>query len=111
MQYRLSLLQAAGGIPQELVTPIMLALMFGVFYFFIIRPQSRRQKRQAEFEAELKRGQDIVTSSGIVGKVAKYDKDGGIITVETGKNVQLNFTVGSISRELTEAKFGSASDA
>ena len=84
----------------------MLALMFGVFYFFIIRPQSRRQKQQAEFESTLKRGDQVVTSSGVIGRVAKYDQDGGIITVETGKNVQLNFTVGSISRELTEAKFG-----
>ena len=106
MHYSPLFLQAAGGIPENLVTPIMLALMFGVFYFFIIRPQARRQKKQAEFEAEIKRGQPVVTSSGVIGKVAKYDKDAGVITVETGKNVQLNFTVGSISRELTEAKFG-----
>lgn len=99
-------LQAPGGIPEELVTPIMLALMFGVFYFFIIRPNSRRQKQQAEFETNLKRGDSVVTTSGIVGRVSRIDGDGGVITVETGKNVQLNFTPGSISRELTEAKFG-----
>ena len=110
MHARPLLLQAAGGIPESLVTPIMLALMFGVFYFFIIRPQSRRQKQQAAFEAALKRGQSVVTSSGIIGRVAKYDKEAGVITVETGKNVQLNFTVGSISRELTEAKLGDASE-
>lgn len=101
-------LQAAGGIPEQLVTPIMLALMFGVFYFFIIRPNSRRQKQQADFESSLKRGDSIVTSSGVIGKVSKLDVAGGVVTVETGKNVHLNFTVGSISRELTEAKFGAA---
>ena len=105
MHYDSMVLLQAGGIPENLVTPIMLALMFGVFYFFIIRPQSRRQKQQAEFESALKRGDQVVTSSGVIGRVAKYDADAGVITVESGKT-QLNFTVGSISRELTEAKFG-----
>ena len=99
----LALLQA---IPQSLVTPVMLALMFGVFYFFIIRPQARRQKQQEMFQQEVQRGDQVVMSSGIVGRVSKVDKDGGTVTVETGKGVYLDFTLGSISRDLTVAKFG-----
>ena len=101
------LLQAA--IPPNLVTPIMLALMFGVFYFFILRPQARRQRQQADFEAAVKKGDRVVTSSGIIGKVTRVDRDGGTVTLETGKNAYLEFTAGSVSRELTVAKFGDPS--
>ncbi len=103
MDTSLTLLQA---IPQSLVTPLMLLLMFGVFYFFIIRPQSRRQKQQDTFLANIKRGDQVVMSSGIVGRVSKIEKDTGIVTIETGKSVLLDFTLGSVSRELTASKFG-----
>ena len=94
------------AIPQSLVTPVMLVLMFGVFYLFIIRPQARRQKQQDTFQAAIKRGDQVVMSCGIVGRVVKVEKDSGLVGIETGKNVQLDFTLGSVSRELTVAKFG-----
>lgn len=96
----------AGGIPPNLVTPIMLALMFGVFYFFILRPQARRQREQSDFEAAVKKGDRVVTSSGIIGKITKVDREGGTVTLETGKNAYLELTAGSVSRDLTVAKFG-----
>ncbi len=97
-------------IPPNLVTPIMLVMMFGVFYLFILRPQTQRQKKQDLFQTSIKRGDRIVTSSGIVGRVSKIDAADGIVTVETGKNVYLDFTLGSVSRDLTVAKFGEASN-
>lgn len=93
-------------IPPNLITPIMLAMMFGVFYLFILRPQSQRQKKQDAFQANIKRGDNVVTSAGLVGRVSKLDKEGGVVTIETGKNVYLDFTLGSVSRDLTVAKFG-----
>ena len=98
------LLQAA--IPPNLVTPIMLALMFGVFYFFILRPQARRQRQQADFEAGVKKGDRVVTTSGIIGKVTKVDREAGTVTLETGRNVYLDFTAGAVSRDQTVAQFG-----
>ncbi len=98
-------------IPPNLVTPIMLVLMFGVFYLFILRPQTQRQKKQDAFQGAIKRGDRVVTSSGIVGRVSKLDKEEGIVTIETGKNVYLDFTLGSVSRDLTVAKFGEADNA
>lgn len=92
------------------ISLIMFALMFGVFYFFIIRPQSRRQKQQEEFQKSIKKGDPVVTSSGIVGRVNKIESAEGIVTIETGKGVFLDFTIGSISRDLTHAKYGSAKE-
>lgn len=64
----------------------MLILQFGaiiaVFYFLLIRPQSQARKRHAEILAQLKKGDDITTAGGIVGKVKDIKDDR--ITIESG---------------------------
>lgn len=58
------------GAGREGVTPfIPLILIFGVFYFLILRPQQKRQTEQKRFLAELKKGDMVVTQSGIIGTV------------------------------------------
>ena len=55
---------------------IPLILIFVIFYFFLIRPQQKRIKEHKSMVASLKRGDDVVTSGGIIGKVEKvYDDD------------------------------------
>ena len=55
---------------------IPLILIFVIFYFFLIRPQQKKIKDHKIMIAALKRGDDIVTSGGIVGKIEKiYDDD------------------------------------
>jgi preprotein translocase subunit YajC len=55
---------------------IPLILIFVIFYFFLIRPQQKKIKEHKAMVAALKRGDDVVTSGGIVGKVEKvYDDD------------------------------------
>lgn len=61
---------APTGPGREGVTPFLpLILIFGVFYFLILRPQQKRQKDQQRFIAELKKGDMVVTQSGIIGTV------------------------------------------
>ncbi len=48
-------------------------LIIIVFYFFLIRPQMKRQKDQQKFVDSLKEGMDVVTQSGIIGKITKID--------------------------------------
>jgi len=93
-------------ISPNMTTPIMLGLMLAIFYFFLIRPQAQRQKKQTAFQDAIKKGDKVVTSAGIIGRVSKIDKEEGIITLEAGKNTYLDFTVGSISHDLTVAKYG-----
>jgi len=50
---------------------IMIALFFGIMYFMIIRPQSKRAKEHAALLDSLKKGDEVVTSGGILGKVVK----------------------------------------
>ncbi len=77
---------AAGGQGQSVYgTLIMFGLIMVVFYFFMIRPQMKKQKELAKFRNELKKGDKIVTTGGIYGKVLEIKEQVIIIEVE-GQN-------------------------
>lgn len=78
-----------------------LLLMFVVIFFFFIRPQAKKQKQQAKFIDELDKGDEVVTQSGLIGRINKID--GGIVTLALAEKTFVRVTKGSISREMTEA--------
>lgn len=80
-----------------------LLLIFAVFWFFIIRPQTKKQKEQAKFGDSLVKGQEVVTSSGMLGKINKIEDD--IIHLEVATKTYIRVTKGAISKELTEGVF------
>jgi len=75
-------------------------LMFVVVYFFMIAPQMKRAKKEKKFAAELKRGDRVVTKSGVHGKVVDLnDKDGScVIETMAGK---IKFERSAISMEMS----------
>ena len=54
---------------------VPLILIFVIFYFFLIRPQQKKVKEHKAMVSSLKRGDDVVTSGGIVGKIEKVHED------------------------------------
>lgn len=92
------LLQAGGAGALMQFLPLLMILV--VFYFFMIRPQMTRQKEQNTFSDSLEKGREVVTASGMIGKINKMD--GSIVTLEVAKNVFIRVTKSSISKELTE---------
>ena len=76
-----------------------LILMFLVVYLFMIRPQMRRQKKEKKFSQELKKGDRIVTKSGLHAKILNLNDDGTCI-VETGAG-KMKFDRSAISMELS----------
>jgi preprotein translocase subunit YajC len=72
-----------------------------VFYFFMIRPQMKRQKKEKAFQAEIKKGTKVVTSSGIHGKIAEINAADNTITIETGAG-KIKFENSAISMELSK---------
>ncbi len=72
-----------------------------VFYFFMIRPQMSRQKKEKAFQAEIKKGSKIVTSSGIHGKIAEINNSDNTVTIETGAG-KIKFERSAISMELSK---------
>jgi len=93
-------LQAASA-PNTLVNLLPLVFMFAVIYFFFIRPQVKKQKEQNQFISEIKKGDEVVTVSGIIGQINKMDDVE--VTLQVDPKTFIRFTKGSISRELTEA--------
>ena len=77
-------------------------LLFVVFYFFMLRPQMNRAKKEKKFAAELKKGDKIITKSGLHGKILELgDKDNTcIIETMSGK---VKFERSAISMELSSA--------
>ncbi len=90
-------LQAGGGGFDPSL--LMIGAMLIVIWLFFLRPQAKKQKEQTKFLDGIEKGDKVVTSSGIIGRVNKLE--GNVVTLETGKTF-IVVTKGSISRELSE---------
>ncbi len=66
---------------------LMFGAMFAILYFVMIRPQQKQQKRQRELIASLKKGDEVILNSGIVGKI--YSVDERLLTLEIGDKTRL----------------------
>ena len=86
----------AGGGADLLVQFLPFILIFVIMYFLIIRPQRQRAKAHQELIANVRRGDTIVTSGGLIGKVAKV-VDEGELQVELAEGVRVRVVRGSIS--------------
>ncbi|MBB5397623.1 preprotein translocase subunit YajC [Mucilaginibacter sp. AK015] len=94
------LLQAAGGGMgyQQL---IMFGLIAIVFYFFMIRPQVKKQKDQKKYVEELKKGDKIITTAGIHGKIYEVADTTFLIEVEGGTRIR--FDKSAVSLDASKA--------
>ena len=102
----LVLLQAAGAqaAPQTGMGSfwVMILLLFGVMYLFMIRPQRKQQKEMEKFRNELKKGDKVVTAGGIYGVVEEI-KDRSVLIKVDGE-VKLRVDKNSIVRDYTDAQ-------
>ena len=78
---------AAGGQSNPLVTFLPLILVFVVFYFFMIRPQMKKQKDMNAYRTSLKKGDKVITTGGIYGRI--YEVKDNYITLDVGGDVRL----------------------
>ncbi len=76
-------------------------LMFVVVYFFMIRPQMKRAKLEKNFASELKKGDRIITKSGMHGKIIDFSDKNNSVIIETGAG-KITFDRSSISMELSK---------
>ena len=76
---------------------IMMALVFVVMYFFMIRPQTKRQKELRKFQESLQKGDKIVTTGGIYGKV--WEVRDQFIIIEIDDNVKIRCDKSAILRD------------
>lgn len=91
------------------VSLLPLVLIFAVFYFLLIRPQQRKMKDHRAMVESLKRGDQVLTSGGIFGKVTKVED--AAVTVEIAKDVQVQVQRSSIADLINKPKPGAAAPA
>ena len=92
------LAQAAGGSQGMIYQVVMWVGIIGVFYFFMIRPQQKKQKEQKELLNNLKKGDQVVTIGGIHARV--YTVEEATVTLELDKGVKLTVEKSDISRTI-----------
>jgi preprotein translocase subunit YajC len=90
--------------PQEGQSPFVsflpLLLIIVVFYFFMIRPQMKKQKELKNFRDALKKGDKVVTTGGIYGRI--NDISGQVVTVDVGNNVHLKVDKNAVLKDPTD---------
>lgn len=75
--------------------------MILVLYFFMIRPQVNRQKKEKKFQASIGKGSKVITTSGIHGKIVEVNSNDNTVTIETGAG-KIRFERSSVSMELSK---------
>lgn len=86
---------------ESIMSMLPFVAMIGVFYFLIIRPQMKRQKKEKQFQTTIKKGIKVVTSSGIHGKIVEINDSDNTITIETGAG-KIKFERSAVSMELSK---------
>jgi preprotein translocase subunit YajC len=94
--------QGAGG-ADFLTSLIPLVLIFVIFYFLLIRPQQKRAKEHRNMVQNLKRGDQVVTGGGILGKVTRV-KEGEEIEVEIAENTRVRVYRSTITAVLAKTE-------
>ena len=97
--------QAGGGgaFGGDLISFLPLILIFVVFWFFLIRPQQKKMKEHREMVANLKRGDQVVTGGGIIGKVTKVVDD-NTIQVELADDVRVKVVRATVTDVLSKTE-------
>jgi len=94
--------QPAGGATGQgnaLVTFLPLLLVFVVFYFFMIRPQMKKQKEMTNYRNSLKKGDKVITTGGIYGRI--YEVKDNYVMMEVGGDFKLKVDKSALVKDPT----------
>lgn len=100
----LTLLQAAGQQGGGMSMIVMLVVLFAIMYFFMIRPQNKKQKEIQKFRNALTVGQPVITIGGLHGTVKAINEDDGTVTLEVATGVKMVFSKDAINPIPSAAK-------
>jgi len=98
----IQLLQAtppAGG-PLQTFAPIL--FIFVIFYFLLIAPMRKKQKRTQEMLSKLKKGDEVITGGGIFGRIAALDEERGFVVLQISDNAKIKVLRSAIASLASE---------
>jgi preprotein translocase subunit YajC len=88
------------GSPNMITGLLPLLLVFVVFYFFMIRPQMRKQKELTNYRNAIAKGDKVITTGGIYGKVVDVSEN--VITIEIANDVRIRVDKNAILKDSTD---------
>jgi preprotein translocase subunit YajC len=80
---------APGGLSPQMMQIVLLVGMFALFYFLMIRPQQKRMKEHKAMITAVKRGDTVVLSSGVIGKVVRVEEAEVGVEIATGVTIKV----------------------
>jgi len=83
-----------------LIFMVQMVLIFVIFYFLLIRPQSKEKQRHERMLKELKKGDEIVTNGGLIGTIVHVEDNR--LTVRTGENTRVTVDRGRVAQLLPQ---------
>lgn len=90
MDTSLILMQAPAGGANMWSTILMMVAIFVVFYLFMIRPQQKKQKEIEKARASMQKGDQVITSGGIYGKISKIAEDHFEIEIDNNVHIKVD---------------------
>lgn len=100
--------QSVGGAGGAFASFVPLILIFAIMYFLLIRPQQKKLKDHKAMVGALRRGDQVITQGGIIGKVSKVKEDGEL-EVEIAEGVRVRIVRSTIATVLTKTEPAAAS--
>ena len=101
-----ALAAAPEGQPDPLMSFLPLILIFVVFYFLLIRPQTKRAKEHKKMVSELKNGDEVVTSGGVLGRIVEAGDQ--FLTLEVADGVNLKIQRNTVAAVVPKGTFKGA---
>jgi len=86
-----------GGTGSMLVSLVPLLLIFVIFYLLLIRPQQKKQKEHQKLLTTLRKGDRVVTNSGMFGVISSINDEKNVVVLRVGDDVKLEFMKSSIA--------------
>lgn len=106
VNYRMNIAYAMGQMPggqaggNQWMGFLPLILLFVVFYFLLIRPQQKRAKQQKQFLDNLKKGDDVVTTGGLYGKITGITDT--TVTIEIAEKVRVRVAKNAVAQQVPQ---------
>jgi len=97
---------APGAAPSPVPSIVMMVALFGIMYFLMIRPQTKRAKEHRELVSKLAKGDEVITNGGIAGRVDELGEN--FISVEIAEGVRVKLQRSAIVAVLPKGTLKSA---
>lgn len=98
--YAMGQMPGGQGGSNQWMSFLPLVLLFVVFYFLLIRPQQKRAKQQKQFLENLKKGDDVVTSGGLYGKITGITDT--TVTIEIAEKVRVKVAKSAVAQQVAQ---------